>query len=91
MGRIGSKLNSDGVTGRASEDASLTKVIFHIARALDRFGIGVAFELCKELLVFLADDVDENVEPTAVSHSQDRRLHRRVCRRRQQRVEEWDG
>ena len=33
--RIGGKFDSDGVAGRAGEDAGLTKVIFHVAGALD--------------------------------------------------------
>ena len=61
------------VAGATLEDAGLAQVVLHVARALDRVGIDVALELAEELLVGLADDVDQHVEPAAVRHARARR------------------
>ena len=78
VARVGRQLDRDLLAVRGSELAGLAEVVLHVARALGRLGVDVALELLEELVVGLADDVGEHVEPAAVGHAH----HRRRARRR---------
>ena len=88
--RIRRERDGDRVAVAGSEVTGLAEVVFHIARALHGVGGDCAFELFKELAVVLADDVDEHVETSAVSHANDRIAHTSVRRLTEQAVEHGD-
>ena len=48
------------------------EVVLHVAGALGRVRIDVAFELVEDLFVRLAEDVGEHVEASAMRHADDR-------------------
>ena len=73
------------------EDASGSLVVLHVARALHRFGVEIPLELLEDLLVRLADDVRQDVEPTTVGHSHHDLRHALSGGGVEQRVEEDDG
>ena len=91
MRRVGGQLDLDGVAGAAHELAGLAQVVLDVARALGGLGVDVALELLEELLVGLAHDVDEHVEPAAVGHAHDHRVEVGVGGRADHRVEDGDG
>ena len=80
--RVGGQLDLDGVAAPADELAGLAEVVLHVARALGGLGVDVALELLEQLLVGLADDVHEHVEPAAVGHAHDGRVEVAVGGRR---------
>src|SRR5262245_25225641 len=51
--------------------AGKTEVIFDVAVTVERVGQVVVFELGKQLLVWLAEDIGQNIEPSAVGHPHD--------------------
>ena len=75
---VGGQLDADVGAGRALVLAGRAEVVLHVAGALHRAGVDVALELLEDLVVALADDVGEHVEPAAVGHAE----HRRVDARR---------
>ena len=68
---VGGQLDLDAVAVAALELADLAEVVLHVARALDRGGVERALELLEHLVVVLADDRGEDVEPPAVGHAHD--------------------
>ena len=66
---VGGQLDVDLVAGPALELADLAEVVLHVARALDGRGVEGALELLEHLVVVLAHDVGEHVEPPAVGHA----------------------
>ena len=78
MTRVGRELDLDLLPGAGHELAGLTEVVLHIARALGRLGVDRALELLEDLVVALADDVGEHIEPTAVRHAHDHTVEVRV-------------
>ena len=64
---------------RADVLAGRAEVVLHVAGALDGVGVDVALELPEDLVVALAHDVGEHVEPAAVGHAEH---HAVECRRR---------
>ena len=66
------------------------EVVLHVAGALDRRRVDVALELPEDLVVALAHDVGQHVEPAAVGHAEDRAVEPAVGGRRQHLVEDGD-
>ena len=91
MRRVGGELDGDGVALAAHELAGLAEVVLDVAGALDGLGVDVALELLEELLVVLAHDVDEDVEPAAMGHAHDRGVHVGIGGLAEDRVEHGDG
>ena len=56
---------------RGGELAGLAQVVLHVAGAVRRLRVEVPLELGEDLLVRLADDVGQHVEPAAVRHADD--------------------
>ena len=75
----------------AGEGAGLAEVVLHVARALGGLGVDVALELLEELVVALAHDVGEHVEPAAVGHAHDRAVEAVVGGPLEHGVEDRDG
>ena len=70
--RVGHHRHLDRVLAvRGGELAVLTQVVLHVAGALRRARVQVTLELREDLLVRLADDVGQHVEPTPVGHADD--------------------
>ena len=68
----------------------LAEVVLHVARALDRGGVERALELLEHLVVVLADDRGEHVEPAPVGHAHDRAVEALVGRGLEDGVEDRD-
>ena len=72
VARVGGQLDLD--VGPRLADTYLptgTEVVLHVARPLDRRRVDVALELAEDLVVALADDVGQHVQPAAVGHADD--------------------
>ena len=89
--RVGGQFDVEGVARRTGEGAGLSEVVLDVAGALDGLGIDVALELGEELLVLLADDVDEHVETTAMRHAEHGGVHGGVGGGAEHGVEQGDG
>ena len=91
VARVGGQLHLDVRAGRAHVLADRAEVVLDVARALDGCRVHVALELTEDLVVALADDVGEHVQPAAVGHAEDRAVDVRVGGRRQHGVQDGDG
>ena len=89
--RVGGQLDRDVLAGAGHELARLPEVVLHVAGALHRVGVDLALELLEELVVALADDVGEHVEPPAVRHADDGAVEVGVGGRLEDGVEDRDG
>ena len=91
MAGVGCQLQWEFVAHAADEGALLSQVVFHVAGALGHLLDVAALELCEELLVGLADDVDEHVEAAPVGHAHHRAGHVVVGCCTEHCVDQWDG
>ena len=69
---VGGQLHLDVGARPADVLPDRAEVVLHVARALHRRRIDVALELPEDLVVALADDVGQHVQPTAVRHAEHR-------------------
>ena len=70
--RVGDHRDRGGVLAvRGGELAGLAEVVLHVAGALRGLRVEVPLELGEDLLVRLADDVGQHVEPAPVGHADD--------------------
>ena len=89
VARVGGQLDRDVLAGLLlTYLPDRAEVVLHVARALDGVGVDVALELPEDLVVALADDVGQHVEPAAVGHAEHSAVEPVVGRRRQHRVED---
>ena len=88
---VGRQLQADRLPVRAVVGAAGTEVVLHIARPLHRGGVHVAFELLEDLVVALAQDVGQHIEPAAVGHADNRGVQTVGRRHGQDLVQDRDG
>src|SRR5215218_84478 len=69
MARVGSNGVLDVSATECGELALRAQVVLDIAGALDRTRVQIALELAEDLLIGLADNVGQHVEPAAVWHA----------------------
>src|SRR5215218_5023932 len=69
MTRVGSHRLLDRCAAECGELALRAQVVLDIAGALNRTGVQIALELAEDLLIGLADNVGQHVEPAAVWHA----------------------
>ena len=69
VARVRGERHLDVLAGAGREVALGAEVVLHVAGALDRARVDVALELAEDLVVGLADDVGQHVEPAAVGHA----------------------
>ena len=74
VGGVGRQLQVHGVAGGVHL-AAVAHVVLHVAVAHGQVGYGRALELRENLLVGLAHDVGQHVEPAAVGHANHHFLH----------------
>jgi hypothetical protein len=69
MARVRCHRGLDRRTAQRGELALRTQVVLDVSRALYGTGIQIALELPEDLLVRLADNVGQHIEPAAVRHA----------------------
>ncbi len=68
---IGGEGDADLVSGGGGLDGVVAEMVLHVAIAVDGLGDVVVGEFVEEELVVLAEDVGEDVEPSAMGHAHD--------------------
>jgi hypothetical protein len=69
--RVRRQVQVEGVARPGLVHAGRAEVVLDVAGALDGVGVDVPLELAEDLLVVLAEDVRQDVEPPAVGHAHD--------------------
>ena len=89
--RVGSQLDVDNVASGAGVLAFKAQVVLHIARALDGVFVDRPFKFAEQVLVVLAQDVDQHIESSPVSHADDGSLHVGIGCGREDRIDGGNG